>query len=320
LTLAKEYAIFKRMNKDLNNSFVEEFLDYLTVERGLSANTISAYRSDLKKYTDFLQKKWEPSPPGDRIVSPCNAARKDITSFLMSLKDKGLSANSISRGMVALKVFYRFLLRERHIKDDITSTLDSPKLWKKLPDVLTVKEVGELLSKPPTHRWMGIRDRGCLELAYATGMRASELVNLNLNDLNMDVNFVRCVGKGQKERIIPFGKNASDILKRYIEDVRPRLLKGRSTPHLFLTRLGKKMSRQNFWKMVKRYVKITNIKKEVKPHTLRHSFATHMLKGGADLRIVQEMLGHADISTTQIYTHIDRDHLKFIHQKYHPRP
>ena len=298
--------------KKMGNAFVEEFLDYLAVERGLAENTILAYRSDLKKYTDFLE--------GNGIAEPTNAARKDVTLFLMSLKDKGLSANSISRGMVAIKVFYRFLLRERHIKEDIVSTLDSPKLWKRLPDTLTVHEVEELLNKPNPHDWMGIRDRGVIELAYATGMRASELVNLNLSDLNMGVGFVRCVGKGQKERIVPFGKKASTILKRYIEKVRPRLLKGRTSPHLFLTRLGKKMSRQNLWKMVKRYANLTNIKKEIKPHTLRHSFATHMLKGGADLRVVQEMLGHADISTTQIYTHIDRDHLKYVHQKYHPRP
>lgn len=308
MTLAEEYAIFKKMG----DAFVEEFLDYLSVERGLAENTILSYRRDLKKYTDFLE--------GNGIVAPTNAARKDVTLFLMSLKDKNLSANSISRGMVAIKVFYRFLLRERHIKEDIVSTLESPKLWKRLPDTLTVHEVEELLNKPDTRDWMGIRDKGVIELAYATGMRASELVNLNLSDLNLDVGFIRCVGKGHKERIVPFGKKASAILKRYIEKVRPRLLKGRTSPHLFLTRLGKKMSRQNLWKMVKRYARLANIKKEIKPHTLRHSFATHMLKGGADLRVIQEMLGHADISTTQIYTHIDRDHLKYVHQKYHPRP
>ena len=239
----------------------------------------------------------------------------------MTLKDKGLSGNTVGRELAAIKGFYRFLVLERYLKRDITSIMSAPKLWKKLPEVLRLDEVEKLLKKPNLKNWLGIRDRAALELIYATGMRVSEITDLTNENLNLEVGFVKCRGKGQKERIVPLGREAAKAIERYLKKVRPNLLrKNKPSDHLFLTRLGRKMSRQTFWKMIKKYLKQTRIKKEVSPHTLRHSFATHLLERGADLRIVQEMLGHANISTTQIYTHINKERLKSIHRKYHPRP
>jgi integrase/recombinase XerD len=291
---------------------IDEFLNYLTVERGLSQNTIISYRRDLNKYINYLGSK--------KIDSLENTDRSTVLSFVLNQKDKGLSVNSIARNLVAIKVFYRFLFRERFIKEDPTSVLDSPKLWKHLPDVLTSDEVEELLNKPNLKDWIGIRDKAALELMYATGMRVSEVAALKLADANLDLGYVRCVGKGQKERVIPLGRKAIQAIKRYLDKVRPTLIRPAGSPALFLTRLGKKMSRQTLWKTIKRYARLAKINKRITPHTLRHSFATHLLERGADLRVVQEMLGHASISTTQIYTHIDRGRLKSIHHKYHPRP
>ena len=240
--------------------------------------------------------------------------------YLMFLKEKGLSGNSISRNLVAIKAFHRFLTHEKYIKEDITSVLDSPKLWKHLPEALSASEVEEILKKPNVKNWMGLRDRAALELMYATGLRVSELVNLNIENVNLDIGFVRCIGKGSKERIVPIGRKSQAALTRYLEKSRTKLLKSQSVNSLFLSRLGKKISRQSFWKMIKKYARLAGIKKDIMPHTLRHSFATHLLEGGADLRVVQEMLGHADIATTQIYTHINKDRLKSIHLKFHPRP
>lgn len=291
---------------------VNEFLNYLSLERGLADNTIAAYRRDLNKYIDYLKEK--------KINSIENTTRSEISSFLSAQKDKNLSANTISRNLVAIKVFYRYLLRERYIKDDPTSVLESPRLWKRLPEVLAIKEIERLLNQIDTSSSQGIRDRACLELIYATGMRVSELVGLGLQDLNLDVGFVKCRGKGGKERIVPLGREASKWVNRYLKNVRGKLCKSDSKPFLFLTRSGKGMSRQTVWKAITKCATRAKIKKEISPHTLRHSFATHLLQRGADLRVVQEMLGHADISTTQTYTHIDKEHLKAIHHKYHPRP
>ncbi len=291
---------------------VDEFLNYLSVERGLAENTISAYRRDLNKYVDYLKRI--------HINSVENSTRNEIISFLTTQKDKNLSPNTISRNLAAIKVFYRYLLRERYIKDDPTSVLESPKLWRRLPEVLNIKEIERLLNKIDTSSSQGVRDRACLELMYATGMRVSEVVGLNLDDLNLDVGFVRCRGKGGKERIVPLGREASKWVSRYLKNVRPKLCKPNSKPFLFLTRRGNKMPRQTVWKTVTRCAIRAKIKKGISPHTLRHSFATHLLQRGADLRVIQEMLGHADISTTQTYTHIDKERLKAIHHKYHPRP
>lgn len=290
----------------------EEFLNYLSVEKGLAANSISSYGRDLNKYIKYLEK--------NKIISFQATKRNDVTKFMLYLKDKGLNSNSIARALVAIKMLHRFLVNEGYLRDDVTYVLNLPKLWRSLPEVLSPQETDRLLCSPNLKTKDGIRARAALELIYATGMRVSEITNLKLDDLNLDMNFVKCIGKGQKERIIPLGNYAAGALVRYIEKVRPRLLKDKDEPSLFLTRLGKKMSRQTFWKTIKLYAQEAKIKKKITPHTLRHSFATHLLERGADLRTVQEMLGHSDISTTQIYTHINKERLKQIHKRFHPRP
>jgi integrase/recombinase XerD len=289
-----------------------EFLSYLSVERGLSKNTLESYKRDLARFFEYLKSR--------HIASVDKVTRQIITSFMLSEKDRGLSSNSISRELACLKTFFKFLVRESKIKEDVTSVIESPKLWKKLPSALNLEEVESLLKAPNVKDTMGIRDKACLELMYATGMRVSELINLKMDDVNMEVGFVKCFGKGSKERIVPFGKKAREGIERYIAKARSAFLKRKVSNFLFLTRLGKPMSRQTFWKTIKKYASEAGIKKEITPHSLRHSFATHILERGADLRIVQEMLGHSDISTTQIYTHVSKDRLKSIHQKFHPRP
>ena len=291
---------------------LDEFLNYLSVERGLSRNTISSYRSDLLFFLNYLEIEGVTGIEGIK--------RDDITQYLLHLKDKGLSGNSVSRALVAIKMFYKFLTQERFIKNDVAGILESPKLIRPLPNVLNMVEVTRLLQAPDTRSWMGIRDKAALELLYATGMRVSEMVELSTGTMNLDVGFIKCKGKGDKERMVPVGSEARNAISRYMEKVRPSLLKSKNDSHLFLTRLGKKVSRQSFWKMMKKYAKMAKIKKEIAPHTLRHSFATHLLERGADLRVVQEMLGHSDIATTQIYTHIDKGRLKLIHKQFHPRP
>jgi len=291
--------------------WIKDFLDYLSVERGLSKNTILSYSGDLKKFADYIE---------SQHITNLNAVkRNDITKFMLNLKDLGLSSNSISRNLVAIKVFYKFLVREALLKTDIAGVLESPRLIRHLPEVLTHDEVGRLMDAPNAKDWMGIRDKAALEIMYAAGLRVSELVELLTHNVNLDIGFLKCVGKGSKERIIPLGRKASEAVNKYLSKTRPKLLKGKNDSHLFLSRLGIKVSRQSYWKMIKKYAGIAGIKKEIKPHTLRHSFATHLLERGADLRSVQEMLGHADISTTQLYTHINRERLKGIHKKYHPR-
>jgi len=292
---------------------IGQFLNFLSVERGLARNTISSYRADLTRFLSRLKARG--------VTSVDAASKGDLKEYIIYLKERGLAANSISRNLAAIKTFYKFLVNEKRVRENIASHLESPKLWKKLPNALSVDEVDRLISAPDLRSWRGIRDRASLELLYATGMRVSELTALTLDSVNMDVGFIRCVGKGSKERIIPMGRKAKKALAKYLGRSRARLAgkRGRESA-LFLTRLGGGMSRQNFWKMLKRYARKAGIKKEITPHILRHSFATHLLERGADLRIVQEMLGHADISTTQIYTHVDKERLKSIHHKYHPRP
>ncbi|MDP2929870.1 MAG: site-specific tyrosine recombinase XerD [Candidatus Omnitrophota bacterium] len=291
---------------------LDEFLNYLSVERGLSKNTIISYRSDLVSFISHMEGK--DTADIDKIK------RDDITQYMLCQKDKGLSGNSISRALVAIKMFYKFLAQERFIKDDVAGILESPKLIRPLPNVLSAMEVEKLLHSPDVRNWMGIRDKAALELMYATGMRVSEMVELETTTLNLDVGFIKCKGKGDKERMVPIGSHAASAVSRYMQKVRPSLLKNKDDRHLFITRLGKKVSRQSFWKMIKKYAKKARIKKDIMPHTLRHSFATHLLERGADLRVVQEMLGHSDIATTQIYTHINKERLKSIHRQFHPRP
>ncbi|MFA5370137.1 MAG: site-specific tyrosine recombinase XerD, partial [Candidatus Omnitrophota bacterium] len=273
----------------------------------------SAYRSDLYKYTDFLESN-------KKRLHLNDVTRNDVRDYMIYQKDKALSSNSISRRLVAIKVLHRFLLRERYVKEDITSVLDSPKLWKHLPETLSLGEIEDMIKKPNTRDRIGLRDKAALELMYAAGLRVSELVNLEIDNVNLEAGFLRCVGKGSKERIVPIGGQAQSAIRRYIDRSRVSMKRPQSPNALFLSRLGKKISRQSFWKMIKKYAKSAGINKDITPHTLRHSFATHLLERGADLRVVQEMLGHADISTTQIYTHIDKERLKSIHHKFHPRP
>ena len=293
------------------DKLVNQFLDYLSVERGLSQNTIISYREDLVKFVGYLKSR--------SINSIENATKHVVTKYLYALKDKGLAANSISRNLAAIKVFFKFLMSERIIKEDAAGVLESPRIFRPLPEVMDISEVARMLEAPNTRDILGLRDRAALELMYATGMRVSEIVTLPSENLNLDVGFVKCAGKGGKERIIPVGKEARLFLSRYMAKARSKLEVRSQDRHLFLSRFGKKISRQSFWKMLKKYAKLAGIKKSISPHTLRHSFATHLLEKGADLRSVQEMLGHADISTTQIYTHINKSRLKGIHKKYHPR-
>ncbi|MDD4894297.1 MAG: site-specific tyrosine recombinase XerD [Candidatus Omnitrophica bacterium] len=294
------------------NELAEAFLNYLSVERGLSRNTIISYREDINAYIDFLK--------ASRIDSFSLTKKNDISDFMLSQKDKGISANSVARRLAAIKALYRFLVRERILKADPSNLIDSPKLWKKIPQTLSTNEVDALLSQPNIRQTQGIRDRAILEALYATGMRVSEAVNLKKDNVNLDVGFLRCIGKGNKERIVPLGKKAITSISKYLNEARPHLLKGKESELLFLNRFGKTISRQSLWKMIKRYAKEARIKKPIRPHILRHSFATHLLERGADLRSVQEMLGHANISTTQIYTHISKERLKAIHKMFHPRP
>jgi integrase/recombinase XerD len=294
------------------NELIEQFLSYISVEKGMANNTLSSYKRDLFKFADFLKSK--------KIYSIEQVSRQMINSFMMAERERGLGSNSVSRELACIKSFFKFLLKENMVKEDAANIIESPKLWKKLPFTLSVEEIEVLLNAPNVRDPIEARDKACLELMYATGMRVSELVNLKIDDINIDVGFAKCFGKGSKERIVPFGRKAKESLERYLEKSRPQFLKKNISNSLFLTRLSKPMSRQMFWKIIKKYVKIARIKKKVTPHSLRHSFATHILERGADLRIVQEMLGHSDISTTQIYTHVSKDRLKSIHQKFHPRP
>jgi len=293
------------------NDLVEQFLDYISLEKGLSKNTVISYREDLAKFVDYLNSRG--------ISGIGNVTKHVITKYLYALKDKNLAASSISRNLAAIKVFFKFLMSERIIKEDAAGVLESPRVFRPLPEVLDMNEVARMLEEPNARNALGLRDKAALELMYATGMRVSEIVELFLENLNLDVGFVKCSGKGGKERIIPVGRQARLFLSRYTAKARPKLEARLRDRHLFLSRFGKKISRQSFWKMLKKYAKLAGIKKRITPHTLRHSFATHLLEKGADLRSVQEMLGHADISTTQIYTHINKSRLKGIHKKYHPR-
>lgn len=291
---------------------IDEFINYLAVERGLSANTLMAYRRDLNKYTGFLATLG--------VASVSGVGRNHITEFMFDQKKKDMTAGTICRCLAAIKMFHRFLVRERLSKEDPTNLVDTPKIWKKVPDGLSQLEIEAMIEATKGKGWQAIRDNAILELFYASGMRVSELVNLKVENINFEIGYVRCIGKGSKERIVPIGKKAKEAVKKYCDLTRPKLVKGNITAVLFLSRLGKKISRQSIWKLIKAYAKKAKIKKGIKPHTLRHTFATHLLEHGADLRSVQEMLGHADISTTQIYTHVDKERLKSVHKEFHPRP
>ena len=290
---------------------IQAFIDYLSVECGLALNTQRAYRSDLAKFADYLERK-----------EHVDAARVTTTvalGFLVELKDRGYSTPTIARTLTAVKMFYRFLALEGQVERNVVAALDSPKLWRRLPSVLSPAEVDLLLAAPDVARPLGFRDRAILEILYATGARVSEVASLDVDSVHYDYGYLRCMGKGSKERIIPVGRPALDLTRRYALEIRPRLLRGRPCAALFVSLRRQRMSRLTIWRLVRKYARIAGIAKEVHPHTLRHSFATHLLSGGADLRSVQEMLGHVSIITTQLYTHVDRDRLKDVHRRFHPR-
>ena len=285
---------------------LEDFLDYLSMERGLAQNTIISYRYDLIKFISFLKKK--------KIRSFNQTNKVFINNYFVYLRGKDLEINSISRNLVAVKMFYRFLLMEGLIKEDITSLIEFPRVSKKLPHVLSSREIDLLLDEAHFKDKLGLRDKAILELFYATGLRVSELIHLRINDLNMENCMLKCMGKGSKERIIPFGNKAYQSLNLYLDKVRPKLVKNLDEDTLFLNSQGGKLSRQGVFYLVKLYAQKARLEKKVTPHTLRHTLATHLLENGADLRSVQEMLGHSDISTTQIYTHVSR---KWVSEEYY---
>ncbi len=290
---------------------VDRYLNYLLVEKGLSRKTIEAYSRDISRYVTFLE--------DNRVTNVSEEDTPLILKHLIAMRDDGLSARSRARHLVSIRGFYRFLVQENILSSDPTRLIDLPKSGLKLPDVLTVEEIKLLLDAPPLEKPSGVRDAAMLELLYAAGLRVSELVHLKLQDINLEACFVRVFGKGSRERVVPIGLYAREKIEHYLETARPLLLKSTTSAYLFVARAGKPMTRQGFWKLLKRYALQAGLKKRLTPHSLRHSFASHLLEGGADLRAVQIMLGHVDISTTQIYTHVAREHLKNMHRKYHPR-
>jgi integrase/recombinase XerD len=300
------------------NHLVDAFLDHLAVERGLAENTRIAYREDLAEFAGFLRRR--------KIEHLQSVRREHITDFLLQQhksgvtargnpRSNGLSARTLARRLAAIRMWFRFLVREKFLPVDVTQTIDSPKLWRTLPHSLDYAEIERLLGAPRTKTKLGLRDRAILELMYASGLRVSEVSSLKLNDINFEASFLRVVGKGNKERIVPIGKEAVEWLQHYLRDAR-----GRSTrPEVFLSTRGAPLSPKTIWHTIKKYAQASGIDKNITPHTLRHSFASHLLENGGDLRVIQEMLGHANIATTQIYTHIDQRRLKETHYRFHPR-
>ncbi len=287
----------------------DDFLNYLSVEKGLAANTLAAYRRDLARYRAFLEK--------EKATDWQKVTRTHILKYLGAEGKRGLESSSIARGLVSVKLFHRFLTKERHVGSDVTSVLESPKLWKKLPHFLTSPEMESILKMPDVKTATGIRDLALLECLYATGMRVSEITEIPVENIYLDNHFIKCRGKGDKERLVPLGSMAVAACRNYLEKVRSKMKA--KTGHFFLGRRGEGLTRQFVWQMIKKYARLTGIAKEITPHTFRHSFATHLLERGADLRVVQELLGHSDIATTQIYTHVSGNRLKSVHAKFHPR-
>jgi len=296
---------------EILNKLVKEFLDYLLIERGLADNTIVSYEKDLQNFLQFLNKV--------SVKDLEKLEKEHILAYLVHLKKMKRAAATIARRTAALKTFFNFLYQEGYIVNNLGENLEGPKKEKKLPDFLSVKEMDKLLAIPQLNTVQGVRDKAMLELLYATGMRVSELINLDLHNLNLEMAYVRCWGKGSKERIIPIGSQAVSSLNTYLQWGRNKLLKNPREQALFLNQHGKRLTRQGFWKILKKYVKLAGIEKKITPHVFRHSFATHLLENGADLRVVQEMLGHADISTTQIYTHLTTKRISQVYNDAHPR-
>lgn len=292
---------------------LDQFMDHLILERGLSENTRLAYGHDLTEFLDYQQRRGR---SGIQEVQ-----RRDILDFLMEGKNKGLAAASLARRLVAIKVFFRHLAMEGMLAVNVADALDSPRLWKLLPPTLSLEEVDRLLGAPDAGKVQGQRDRAILELFYATGLRVSELAALALESLHFDAEYVRCVGKGDKERVVPVGGRALAAVQAWLSEGRPVYARRAAAGEraVFLSRRGRPLTRNGLWRQIRGYARQAGIRKEVSPHMLRHSFATHLLANGASLRTIQEMLGHADISTTQIYTHVDTGRLQQVHHRYHPR-
>jgi integrase/recombinase XerD len=293
------------------DQWLDQFLHYLIVEKGLSKNTIEAYGHGLSRFLNHLK--------GKGVQEVEEISKFDIRGFLQALKKKGLSTRTIVRNLVVLRTFFRFLIQEGILETNPVENLESPKVTKTLPEILTLKEIEKLLEQPDLQTALGKRDRAMLEMLYATGMRVSELTQLPIHQVNLEGGYVLLYGKGSKERIVPLGSEAMKWVTFYLKEGRGILAKGKESPFLFINRSGKAMSRQRFWKSLKDYARRALLRKRITPHLLRHSFASHLLERGADLRSVQMMLGHVDISTTQIYTHVTGDRLKKVHRQYHPR-
>jgi len=325
-----------------SETLIQQFADYLRVERGLAVNTIKSYRRDLMGFAKFLESANRPRGQGDKettgqgrqggippsprpssllplssSASLLEATRLDIAEYLADLRRQGLSSSTVDRKTDSLRAFYRFLVAERHTTDDPTRLIESSRSWSKLPGVLSLAEVEMLLNQPDTSRPLGLRNRVILEIMYATGLRVSELIELRITDLNPENGYIRCLGKGSKERVVPIGSKALAAIEEYLQSGRPFLHpKGN---YLLVNYMGEKLTRDGVRKILKKIARSAGIQKNISPHTLRHCFATHLLEHGADLRALQEMLGHADISTTQVYTHVNSKRLKEVHQKFHPR-
>lgn len=292
---------------ELIKNNIEKYLNFLTFEKGLANNSVVSYKNDLKIFLDFLKRNKISSVKEDELID-----------FIFFMKAKKYSELSIARALVSIRSFYVFLVREKKISRSPFENMDNFKTRRKIPEILSKDDIEKLINAPDLSVKEGIRDKAIMELLYGAGVRVSELVNLELTDINLDEKIIRCFGKGSKERVVPVGDYVIDALSSYL-DIRNTFVKKGFSQYLFLTKRGTKFTRMGIWKIVKNYAKQTGISKDVYPHIFRHSFATHLLSGGADLRSVQEMLGHSDISTTQIYTHVDKSRLKKIHKQFHPR-
>jgi len=296
--------------KDVND-YLATYLDYLAVERGASPHTLDAYRRDLRRFIGFMTERGREDIG---TVTP-----EDVLAFIAYLRGLDLSANSVNRSLAAIRGFYRFLSKERKTLASPVDRLATGKTWMLLPNVLSIQDIDRLLAQPGMNSPAAMRDSAILEMLYATGLRVTELIELTVHGIDWQAGFVVVMGKGRKERVTPMSRTAYDLLRRYVEEARGALLKGRMSNSLFVNKSGGKFTRQGLWKLVKKYARAAGMEEKVHPHTFRHTYATHLLEGGADLRAVQVMLGHADIATTQIYMHITRDRLKSVHKRFHPR-
>lgn len=290
---------------------LQSYTNYLAVEKGLSRNTLESYNRDLRKLIAFLKKK--------AVTSPEKVTSELLTEFIGELRKNGHATSSISRCIASIRSFFNFLLQEGVVSKNIAGNLESPRIERKLPRILTTEEVDKLLEQPSPGKHKELRDRAMLELLYASGIRVSELVSLDINDFDPRVGYLRCRGKGMKDRIVPVGSVAVNYVNEYLQKTRTRMIRTNGETALFVNQHGRRMTRQGFWKILKKYAQKANINGEITPHTLRHSFATHLLENGADLRSVQEMLGHSDIATTQIYTQVTRRKIREVYDKAHPR-